>query len=106
MTYEERMKMILEAYKNGEIDAAAVLEKIQNAGCEDMGFANIDHARSFRQGFPEVVYCEGKTPEQNAAIMATWHETTTTFSEQGPAARFSVQSKNRCGTPSITKWQG
>lgn len=71
MTYEERMKMILEAYKNGEIDAAAVLEKIQNAGCEDMGFANIDHARSFRQGFPEVVYCEGKTPEQNAAIMAS-----------------------------------
>ena len=69
MTYEERMKEILEAYKNEKLDAGQVLEKIQNAGCEDLGFAKIDHARTFRQGFPEVVYCEGKTSEQNALIM-------------------------------------
>ncbi|HSU67731.1 MAG TPA: 1-(5-phosphoribosyl)-5-amino-4-imidazole-carboxylate carboxylase, partial [Tepidisphaeraceae bacterium] len=33
------------------------------------GFAKIDHHRDLRRGFPEVVYCAGKTPEQTAAIM-------------------------------------
>lgn len=74
MTYEEHMKGILEAFKNGEIDAGQVLKKIQNAGCEDLGFAKLDHERSLRQGFPEVVYCEGKTAEQNAVIMARLYE--------------------------------
>ena len=74
MTYEEHMKGILEAFKNGEIDAGQVLEKIQNAGCEDLGFAKLDHERSLRQGFPEVVYCEGKTAEQNAIIMARLYQ--------------------------------
>jgi pyridinium-3,5-biscarboxylic acid mononucleotide synthase len=36
---------------------------------EDLGFAKIDHHRELRRGFPEVVYCEGKTPEQVAAIV-------------------------------------
>ena len=35
---------------------------------EDLGFAKIDHHRKQRKGFPEVVYCEGKTPEQVAKI--------------------------------------
>ena len=36
---------------------------------EDLGFAKIDHHRELRRGFPEVVYCEGKTPEQVAGIV-------------------------------------
>ena len=36
---------------------------------EDMGFANIDHHRNIRTGYPEAVYCEGKTPEQAAMIV-------------------------------------
>jgi NCAIR mutase (PurE)-related protein len=35
---------------------------------EDLGFAKIDHHRKKRKGFPEVIYCEGKTPEQIAQI--------------------------------------
>ena len=35
---------------------------------EDLGFAKIDHHRIKRKGFPEVIYCEGKTPEQVAKI--------------------------------------
>jgi hypothetical protein len=35
---------------------------------EDLGFARIDHGRPLRQGFPEVVFAEGKTPDQVAAI--------------------------------------
>ncbi|HIU64231.1 MAG TPA: nickel pincer cofactor biosynthesis protein LarB [Candidatus Avacidaminococcus intestinavium] len=63
------MLSILEKHKQGQLTSQEVLTAIQSVGCEDLGFAKIDHARSFRQGFPEVVYCEGKTPEQNASIM-------------------------------------
>ena len=35
---------------------------------EDLGFAKVDHHRIRRKGFPEVVYGEGKTPQQTARI--------------------------------------
>ncbi|MBI5400379.1 nickel pincer cofactor biosynthesis protein LarB [Candidatus Saganbacteria bacterium] len=35
---------------------------------EDLGFAKVDHHRMKRKGFPEVIYCQGKTPTQIAAI--------------------------------------
>ncbi len=35
---------------------------------EDIGFAKIDHHRVKRKGFPEVIYCQGKTPQQIAKI--------------------------------------
>jgi hypothetical protein len=41
----------------------------RSAAFEDLGFATLDHERVRRKGFPEVVYCAGKTPEQVAAIV-------------------------------------
>jgi len=38
---------------------------------EDLGFAKVDHSRKTRNGFAEVVFCEGKTPEQSAQIAAS-----------------------------------
>ena len=38
---------------------------------EDLGFAKVDHHRHLRKGFPEVIYCEGKTPQQIAKIAET-----------------------------------
>ena len=38
---------------------------------EDIDFAKVDHHRAIRQGFPEVVFGEGKTPDQIAAIAST-----------------------------------
>ena len=35
---------------------------------EDIGFAKVDHHRFTRKGFPEVIFCQGKTPEQIAKI--------------------------------------
>ena len=40
---------------------------------EDLGFAQVDHAREIRQGFPEVVYSAGKTKEQLLAILKSLH---------------------------------
>jgi NCAIR mutase (PurE)-related protein len=45
-----------------------LLQVLSQAPFEDLGFARIDHHRVRRQGFPEVVFGPGKTPEQIAAI--------------------------------------
>lgn len=81
MTYEENLLALLESYKAGTIDAKTALEKLHAADYTDLGFAKLDHNRSLRQGFPEVVYCEGKTVEQVAAIMESWHRYTIIFWE-------------------------
>ncbi len=71
---EEMLKNFLRKYKEGQIpdeEAASALGKLF---VEEMGFAAVDHIRELRQGFPEVVYAEGKTKEQVAAIMESLYE--------------------------------
>lgn len=45
-----------------------ILQVLRQQPFEDLGFARVDHHRTIRQGFPEVVFGPGKTPEQTAAI--------------------------------------
>ena len=47
---------------------AAVDEELRSQPFEDLGFARVDHQRAARKGFPEVIFGEGKTPAQVAAI--------------------------------------
>ncbi len=44
------------------------LERLRHLPYEDLGFAQVDHHRSIRQGFPEVIFGKGKTPEQVVGI--------------------------------------
>jgi NCAIR mutase (PurE)-related protein len=63
---------LLEQLAGGEIDAATahgrVLDALRARPYLDLGFARVDHHRSVRQGFPEVVLGVGKTPAQIARI--------------------------------------
>jgi NCAIR mutase (PurE)-related protein len=65
---------LLEQVARGEVavDAARdrLTEMVRAQPFEDLGFARVDHHRSIRQGFPEVVLGLGKTPAQIAAIAA------------------------------------
>ena len=70
MGYKEQTYELLEDFKQGLIDDETFLKKLRSSEYTDLGFAMIDHERSLRQGFAEVVYCEGKTAEQTAAIMS------------------------------------
>ncbi len=60
---------ILAAVQAGQLSVDDGLQAIKAYSIEDLGFAKIDHHRSLRKGFPEVVYCAGKTPEQAAQIL-------------------------------------
>lgn len=56
--------MLLEQVAEGRISAEEALEELRVLPFSDLGFAKIDNHRELRVGAPEVIYCEGKTPEQ------------------------------------------
>ncbi len=65
---EEFIKDILTKLQKGEIDVDKGLAALKHMNYEDLGFAKIDHHRALRQGFPEVIYCPGKTTEHIVKI--------------------------------------
>src|SRR5438552_3531030 len=68
------LRALLDELAGGAIDTATaearLLETLRAQPYEDLGFARVDHHRSIRQGFPEVILGLGKTPSQIAAIAA------------------------------------
>ena len=66
---EENIKKLLESFRAGELDTDQVVQKLRQLPFEDLGFAKVDHHRAIRCGFPEVIYCAGKTVDQVLAIV-------------------------------------
>lgn len=64
----DELRSLLENVKNSRLDVEDALDKLKNLPYEDLGFAMLDHHRALRKGFPEVVFCQGKTVEQTAQI--------------------------------------
>jgi len=65
----EKVERLLEDVKAGKIGVADALRALKSLPYEDLGFATIDTHRDLRKGFPEVILCKGKTPEQIAQIV-------------------------------------
>lgn len=66
---EETIRTLLDAVVRQEVTIDEAVTRLRRLPFEDLGFARVDHHRAIRCGFPEVVYCEGKTVEQVAAII-------------------------------------
>jgi len=54
---------------SGAVKPEEAMGKLKNLSFEDMGFASLDHHRCLRTGYPETVFCQGKTSSQIAGIM-------------------------------------
>ena len=69
-----QLQQLLGMVRDGQVTPEDALERVTGllraSSFEDLGFARVDHQREFRQGFPEVVFGPGKTPEQIAEIGA------------------------------------
>ena len=66
---EERIRKLLEEVQKGRLDVDAAFDQLRSLPYEDIaGFARIDNHRAIRQGFPEVIFGQGKTPDQVAQI--------------------------------------
>ncbi|MBI5815952.1 MAG: nickel pincer cofactor biosynthesis protein LarB [Nitrospinae bacterium] len=65
----DEIEKIVRALGEGKISPEKALERLKHYPTENMGVAAIDHHRTVRQGFPEVVYCEGKSEADVVAIV-------------------------------------
>ena len=74
MTSNKQLQDLLERVARGDLDPDTareqLVDELRARPYEDLGFARVDHHRSIRQGFPEVILGVGKTPAQIAAIAA------------------------------------
>jgi pyridinium-3,5-biscarboxylic acid mononucleotide synthase len=65
---ERRLKSLLDRYRRGRLPQDALLRELRDLPYGDLEFAKVDHHRALRCGFPEVIYCRGKTLKQVVAI--------------------------------------
>ncbi len=71
---EQKISELLKKFKENKISEEEIIFNLKNSAVENLGFAEIDHQREFRQGFPEVIYAAGKTKEQVSKIMQSLYE--------------------------------
>jgi len=65
---EQALRELLEGVHCGRQSVDQAVSRLRSLPFEDLGFAKIDHHRAIRCGFPEVVYCEGKSTQQLVEI--------------------------------------
>jgi len=65
---DHQLKELLTRLQQGELSAEQVADRLRTLPFEDIGVARLDHHRELRQGTPEVIYGEGKTPGQLLSI--------------------------------------
>jgi NCAIR mutase (PurE)-related protein len=65
----KELKKLLEEYKKGKKDLEEILRHLKELPYSDLGYAKVDHHREIRVGYPEVIYCEGKSIDQLIGIV-------------------------------------
>jgi len=107
------LRELLDLLRSGDLDPTQaevrLREHLSASPFADLGFARVDHHRSARQGFPEVVFGQGKTPEQVASIaeqiVARGHTLLVTRTDEAahqavarvvPQARFHALARAIC----------
>ncbi|SRR5258708_958943 len=62
------LRKLLQEVRNGKVSPDEAVARLRHMPFEDLGFAKIDHHRRLRAGMPEVIFSQGKTPDQVAQI--------------------------------------
>src|SRR5258708_14933798 len=66
---ERELHQLLDLVRLGALPPDRAVARLKHLPFEDLGFAKVDHHRSLRQGYAEVIFAKGKTPEQVAEIV-------------------------------------
>jgi pyridinium-3,5-biscarboxylic acid mononucleotide synthase len=66
-----QLTQILEMLRDQNISVDEALTQLKDLPFKDLGFAKVDHHRALRKGYPEVIFCQNKTPEQIVQIART-----------------------------------
>ncbi|MBI4343550.1 MAG: nickel pincer cofactor biosynthesis protein LarB [Candidatus Omnitrophica bacterium] len=68
MVSEQRLQRWLRDVRAGRRSPRSLVERLKRLPFEDVGFARLDTHRRLRRGLPEVIFCDGKTPQQLAQL--------------------------------------
>jgi len=63
-----KLRTLLDAVAAGGVSPEDAMQRLRGLPFEDLGFAKVDHHRPLRKGYPETIFCAGKTPEQVVEI--------------------------------------
>src|SRR6202158_4921471 len=66
----DSIRDLFEQVRRGQLSPDAAVERLRHLPFEDLGFAKVDHHRALRNGMPEVIFGQGKTPAQMASIFS------------------------------------
>ena len=64
----EALRKLFQQVRTGKVSADEAVQRLRHFPFEDLGFAKVDHHRALRQGMPEVIFGQGKSPRQMAEI--------------------------------------
>lgn len=70
----EQIRHLLENVREGRVTVEEAVERLRLLPYEDLGFAKVDHHRALRKGFPEVIFCQGKSTEHILSIVRLMRE--------------------------------
>ena len=65
----DTIKHILEEVSQGKMNIESAMDQLKDLPYKDLGHAKVDNHRELRTGYPEIIFCQGKTPEQVRSIM-------------------------------------
>lgn len=65
---QDQLRQLLDSVRGGAVNVDEAIERLRHMPFEDLGFAKVDHHRALRHGMPEVIFGQGKTPEQVLGI--------------------------------------
>jgi len=66
---QDFLNQLLTGVRDGKVDVQEALEQLKDFTTKDLGYATVDTHRELRTGYPEVIFGQGKTPEQVAGII-------------------------------------
>jgi len=74
----ESLRQLFDQVRKKRVSPDEAVERLRHMPFEDLGFAKLDHHRALRQGMPEVIFSQGKTPSQVAGIFTRLASTAAT----------------------------
>jgi NCAIR mutase (PurE)-related protein len=66
----QALRRLFDQVRKKQLSSDEAVDRLRHLPFEDLGFAKVDHHRALRQGMPEVIFSEGKTPTQVAGIFS------------------------------------
>jgi hypothetical protein len=100
------VRTLLESFQAGRISIDEAMHQLSHAPGAELGFAHVDLARSLRCGFPEVIFCQGKTPDwvegvmrqiidagQDCLATRVWPELAAYLQPKFPAAQYHATAR-------------